>query len=55
MPERAELYLHTSGWEKFNSALWRRDGSEIGHIHRKDGSLHVVLTTADAALVVRRL
>ena len=49
-----ELQMCTSGWEKHHQALWRRKGTEIGHVHPRDGSMHVVLATDDAAVVVAR-
>ena len=55
----ADLEYRTSRWEKNNDALFLRkspadDGTEVGHLHPSDGSMHLTLGPADAATVVDR-
>lgn len=55
----ALLEYRTSRWERNNDALFLRDsppddGTEVGHIHPSDGSMHLTLRPADAATVVDR-
>ncbi|WP_326836939.1 hypothetical protein VSH64_18905 [Amycolatopsis rhabdoformis] len=49
---RPGLEMRMSGWEKHHPALFAADGTELGHVHPRDGSLHVSLRPPDAAVVV---
>lgn len=58
------VVFRTSGWEKHNQALYvasppssdlsRTSGGEFGHLHPSDGSMHVILSRGDAAVVIAR-
>ncbi|WP_349428672.1 hypothetical protein [Microbacterium sp. LWS13-1.2] len=58
----SSIEYRTSSWERHNKALfltasprWREGARlEFGHFHPSDGSMHVILSPADAAIVVER-
>jgi len=52
--ERPELETRPSAHSRGRTALARRGGAEIAHLHPADGSLHVALSPLDARVVVAR-
>ena len=61
----ARLSMATSHYEKHNQAVtlgapWRRHADarvahgEIGHVHPSDGSMHMIVSPADARIVIER-